>query len=60
MVKKKKNSEQEDSNKIAEKGFEASDYEGNTQLEQGLAETHEQVSDVLHEGTIDRKHGKED
>ncbi|SEQ33296.1 YozQ family protein [Piscibacillus halophilus] len=57
MSKKKK---QQEENKVAEKNYEPSDYEGHTQLEEGLAETHEQVSDGYHEGTIDRAKGKED
>lgn len=36
------------------KYFEPSDYKGSTQLEKGLAETHEQVSDDYFEGTIDQ------
>ncbi|QIW80229.1 YozQ family protein [Bacillus tequilensis] len=43
-----------DTTDVAGKYFELSDYKGNTQLEQGLAETHEQVSDDYFEGTIDQ------
>ncbi|MDR4435280.1 YozQ family protein [Bacillus tequilensis] len=43
-----------DTTDVAGKYFEPSDYKGNTQLEQGLAETHEQVSDDYFEGTIDQ------
>lgn len=50
----------EDSRKIAEKDFEPSYYNEESQFEKGLAETHEQVSDDYSEGTIDRKEGKED
>ncbi len=57
MSHKKKKQEE---NKVAEKNYEPSDYEGETQIEQGLAETHEQVSDGYHEGTIDRAQGRED
>nr|WP_207203503.1 YozQ family protein [Bacillus halotolerans] len=39
---------------VAGRYFEPSDYKGTTQLEQGLAETHEQVSDDYFEGTIDQ------
>lgn len=39
---------------VAGRYFEPSDYKGSTQLEQGLAETHEQVSDDYFEGTIDQ------
>jgi hypothetical protein len=49
---KKKNTQ---SSEIAGKQFDVSDYEGDTQLEKGLAETHEQVSDDYYEGTIDQQ-----
>ncbi|MED0870545.1 YozQ family protein [Bacillus spizizenii] len=39
---------------VAGKYFDPSDYKGTTQLEKGLAETHEQVSDDYFEGTIDQ------
>ncbi|MEC1670558.1 YozQ family protein [Bacillus mojavensis] len=39
---------------VAGRYFEPADYKGSTQLEQGLAETHEQVSDDYFEGTIDQ------
>ncbi|MEC3607197.1 YozQ family protein [Bacillus glycinifermentans] len=39
---------------VAGKYFDTSDYKGTTQLEKGLAETHEQVSDDYFEGTIDQ------
>ncbi|MFN2746319.1 MULTISPECIES: YozQ family protein [unclassified Bacillus (in: firmicutes)] len=39
---------------VAGKNFDPSDYKGTTQLEKGLAETHEQVSDDYFEGTIDQ------
>lgn len=38
---------------LADKTYEPSDYQANTQLGQGLAETHEQVSDAYMEGTVD-------
>lgn len=38
---------------VAGKTYEPSDYKGNSQLEVGLAMTHEQASDTLTEGTID-------
>ncbi|SER32754.1 Protein of unknown function [Gracilibacillus ureilyticus] len=41
-------------NRVAEKNYEPSDYNGNSQIEKGLAETHEQVSDDYFEGTIDQ------
>lgn len=47
-----------DSSQIAGKTFEPSDYNGKSQLEKGLAETHEQVSDDYYEGTIDQELGK--
>ncbi|MHA6486296.1 DUF4025 domain-containing protein [Bacillus cabrialesii] len=43
-----------DTTEVAERFFEPSDYKGTTQLEKGLAETHEQVSDDYFEGTIDQ------
>ncbi|ADV92767.1 YozQ family protein [Bacillus subtilis] len=43
-----------DTTDVAGKYFEPSDYKGSTQLEKGLAETHEQVSDDYFEGTIDQ------
>ncbi|MCY8668937.1 YozQ family protein [Bacillus haynesii] len=43
-----------DTTDVAGKYFDPSDYEGTTQLEKGLAETHEQVSDDYFEGTIDQ------
>ena len=46
------------SSEIAGKTFDTSDYKSENQLEQGLAETHEQVSDDYYEGTIDQELGK--
>ncbi|MFB6497042.1 YozQ family protein [Bacillus haynesii] len=43
-----------DTTDVAGRYFDPSDYEGATQLEKGLAETHEQVSDDYFEGTIDQ------
>ncbi len=40
---------------LADKTYEPSDYQANTQLGQGLAETHEQVSDAYKEGTVDAR-----
>lgn len=51
-VNKDKNSQQA-SNEIAEKNYEANYYDSNDALEAGLAMTHEQVSDMYTEGTID-------
>lgn len=45
---------QPDTTQIAAKYFDPSDYKGNSQLEQGLAETHEQVGDDYNEGTVDQ------
>ncbi|GGB31607.1 DUF4025 domain-containing protein [Virgibacillus dakarensis] len=56
MPKNQKNKvDLEDSRKIAEKNYHPSFYQGKNQFEQGLAETHEQVSDDYAEGTIDQK-----
>ncbi|WP_110928944.1 YozQ family protein [Bacillus massiliglaciei] len=38
----------------AGKQYQPSDHEGESQIEQGTALTHEQVSDNYHEGTIDQ------
>ncbi|MDV2582958.1 YozQ family protein [Alkalibacillus haloalkaliphilus] len=59
MSKQKRESEKA-SHKIAEENYKNEHEQGDTQFEKGLAETHEQVSDDYHEGTIDRKLGKED
>ncbi|RID84107.1 DUF4025 domain-containing protein [Peribacillus asahii] len=39
---------------IAGRTFDPSDYDGTSQLEQGLAITHEQVGDDYTEGTVDQ------
>ncbi|WP_456275135.1 YozQ family protein [Bacillus sp. AK128] len=39
---------------IAGKQFDPSDHNGNTQVEKGLATTHEQAEDDYMEGTIDQ------
>ncbi|USK61542.1 YozQ family protein [Peribacillus asahii] len=39
---------------IAGRTFDSSDYDGTSQLEQGLAITHEQVGDDYTEGTVDQ------
>jgi hypothetical protein len=49
----KSNEEQENSNKVAEKNFEPSDYQNTSEVSKGLAITHEQVNDTNFEGTID-------
>lgn len=43
------------SSEIAGKTFEPSDYNSKSQLEMGLAQTHEQASDDYYEGTIDQE-----
>lgn len=48
------NHKETETTNVAGKYFDSSDYEGTTQLEKGLAETHEQVSDDYFEGTIDQ------
>lgn len=55
MSKKQRKVNKEDSRNIAERNYEPENYLGNTQFDKGMAETHEQVSDDYHEGTIDRK-----
>lgn len=59
MNSKKQTNNLNSSEKIAGKSFETTDYEGKTQLEKGLAETHEQVSDDYFEGTVDQLLEKE-
>ncbi|MRG87301.1 YozQ family protein [Salinibacillus xinjiangensis] len=39
----------------ADKNYEPEDYQKKDQLSAGLAETHEQASDTLTEGTVDGK-----
>lgn len=46
---------QENSDKVAGKSYEPEDYNRTDELSQGLAITHEQVSDTFTEGTIDGK-----
>ncbi len=43
------------SERMAEKNYESDDYKRNRELSSGLATTHEQVSDTLTKGTVDRK-----
>jgi hypothetical protein len=51
----KKNQIVNDENlKIAGRTFKQSDYQGTSQLEQGLATTHEQFGDDYKEGTVDQ------
>nr|WP_026696081.1 YozQ family protein [Peribacillus kribbensis] len=44
---------------IAGRIFHSSDYDETTQLEKGLAETHEQIGDDYFEGTADKLLGAE-
>lgn len=50
-----KNKQGPNSSKIAGKNYEPSDYEKDDSFSQGLATSHEQVSDTFVEGTIDAK-----
>ncbi|MGO4889341.1 YozQ family protein [Anaerobacillus sp. MEB173] len=52
---KEKQGKVNNSTDVAEHAFHPSDYESSLEVEQGLATTHEQVSDTLMEGTIDAK-----
>lgn len=45
----------EQSNKIAEKNYQSTDYNSKNELDSGLATTHEQVSDTYTEGTLEAK-----
>lgn len=45
----------EQSNKIAEKNFQAADYTSKNEFDTSLATTHEQVSDAYTEGTLEAK-----
>ena len=48
----------ENEKKVAEKTYDVSDYQSTDPVDQGLAITHEQVSDDYMEGTIDAKINK--
>ncbi|WP_174731252.1 YozQ family protein [Mesobacillus harenae] len=50
----KKEIPQKENLKIAGRNYETSDYKGESQLEQGLATTHEQAGDDYTEGTVDQ------
>ncbi|QXE02366.1 YozQ family protein [Terribacillus sp. DMT04] len=52
MAKSKKRA-QENANKVAEKQYDPSDYGATSEIDQGTAVTHEQVTDTYTEGTID-------
>lgn len=45
----------EQSNKIAEKNYQSTDYTSKNAFDIDLATTHEQVSDTLTEGTLEAK-----
>lgn len=47
------------SSEVAEHQYEVSDYEGTTQLTQGTAETHEDVSDAYMTGNNEDEFNKE-
>ncbi|RXY99795.1 YozQ family protein [Fictibacillus sp. S7] len=51
-MEQKKNSKS-NSEEVAKKNYEPSDYSSQSETDQGLAITHEQVSDDYMEGTID-------
>lgn len=55
VAQNKKHINSKDSEEVADKYFESSDHKGKSQIEKGLAETHEQVEDDYFEGTIDQK-----
>lgn len=50
----KKQIPNEENLKLAGRTFDPSDYKGTSQLEKGLATTHEQVGDDYTEGTVDQ------
>ncbi|WP_224752264.1 YozQ family protein [Metabacillus arenae] len=56
---KKKEEHQEDTSKIAGREFSFNDYKSNDETAEGLAITHEQISDNFAEGTIEGELQKE-
>jgi hypothetical protein len=54
MPKKDKDLKNTNVTEVAGSFYHPSYYQGTTQVEKGLAETHEQVSDNYHEGTVDQ------
>ncbi|MFC0470608.1 YozQ family protein [Halalkalibacter kiskunsagensis] len=54
MTKPKEKNSYQSSEAIAQNSYQPSDYQSSEEVEQGLAATHEQVSDVYMEGTVDR------
>jgi len=55
---KNKNEKLPKNEEVAEKSYQPEDYHSSNEVEQGLATTHEQVSDMYVEGTIDRQADK--
>jgi hypothetical protein len=53
MTKKKEKNSYLTSDAVAENSYQPSDYQSSEEVEQGLAITHEQVSDAYMEGTVD-------
>ncbi|MDT8859214.1 YozQ family protein [Alkalihalobacillus sp. MEB130] len=53
MANKKEKNSVKSSEEVAENSYQPSDYKSSEEVEQGLAMTHEQVSDSYVEGTID-------
>lgn len=55
---KKKKVDTEDSEKVSEHNYHPDDENGNSQLEEGLSETHKQVEGDYSDGTSDRDKDK--
>lgn len=53
MNSKKQPKKQPDTNEMADRQFETEDYNRQDAPSQGLAETHEQVSDAYQEGSFE-------
>ncbi|WP_332693730.1 YozQ family protein [Halalkalibacter lacteus] len=53
MAKQKDKNSYPSSEAVAENSYQPSDYQSSEEVEQGLATTHEQVSDAYVEGTVD-------
>ncbi|MFD2616475.1 YozQ family protein [Terrilactibacillus laevilacticus] len=47
------NQKETKSSEVAKKSYDVNDYKSHSELEKGLATTHEQVNDTFVEGTID-------
>ncbi|WP_328701002.1 YozQ family protein [Aquibacillus kalidii] len=52
---KKRKEMMENADKVAEKMYDPSDYQSNSERDKGFAITHEQATDNYTEGTIDGK-----